>query len=372
MTSEKKLVFIKAGDFSHTNQSVLQILSTNFPDFKIEVIDVLKGLISKKDPLAIYHCFKEFGIDILMRKKSLSDSFLRTSYVFKKIKREIVKRIVNQEYSFTFQTQSIFDASVPGVPHFVYTDHTHLENFNYVGFNRQKFLGRKWIELERKIYHNATMNFTMSTNISRSIINDYSCSQDKVTCVFCGANVQITKDEIFTENRYSNINILFVGIDWQRKGGPALVEAFKKVLNVLPDATLTIVGCSPDLNLPNCKVVGRIPLAELKKYYLEASVFCLPTTLEPFGIVFLEAMAHKLPIIATNIGAISDFIHEGRNGYLVEPNNPVMLSEKLIQLLSTPEKCKTFGEYGQKLFWEKYTWEKTGPKISENIIKFIS
>ena len=104
---------------------------------------------------------------------------------------------------------------------------------------------------------------------------------------------------------------------------------------------------------------------------LQASVFCVPTTLEPFGIVFLEAMAHKLPVVATNIGAIPDFVVEDRNGYLVEPNNSEQLSEKIIYLISSPIKCKAFGEFGHRLFWERYTWEKTGIRIRENIMRYL-
>jgi glycosyltransferase involved in cell wall biosynthesis len=212
----------------------------------------------------------------------------------------------------------------------------------------------------------------MSSNISKSIIEDYSCSPGKVACVCCGSNVQVKENEIFDNNRFSRKNILFVGLDWHRKGGPVLAEAFKTVVATYPDATLTVVGCKPRLDLPNCSVLGKIDLPEVKKYFNKASVFCLPTTNEPFGVVFLEAMAHKLPVVATNIGAIPDFIHEGKNGHLVDPNNSLQLSDALIKLLGSEEKCRTYGEYGSRLFWDRYTWEKTGLKLHDNIVPYIS
>jgi hypothetical protein len=227
----KKAAFIKLGDFSHTNASVLELLTANFPNFHIEVIDIL-DLISKKDVLTLFSCLREYGKDILLGRKTISGTFLRTPYVFNKIKESILHRLANQKYIFTFQTQSLFDASVPGIPHFVYTDHTHLENLHYPGFNYQNLLAKSWIECEKRIYQNATLNFTMSSNISKSIIKDYLCNPKKVSCVYCGANVQATEDEIFEENRFSNKNILFVGIDWQRKGGPVLEEAFRSVMRL--------------------------------------------------------------------------------------------------------------------------------------------
>lgn len=371
MDQEKKIAFIKLREFSHTNASVLNILRNNFPEYRIDVIDVLTDLIGKRDPFALIHCFKTYGIDILTGRKSFSSVYFRTTYIYKKIRNAALKRLRGKGYSFTFQTQSLFDASLPGVPHFLYTDHTHLANLTYPGFDRKHLLSERWIECEKEIYQHATVNFTMSSNISASMIEDYNCDRERVACVYCGSNVQVGDDESFDDSRYFKKDILFVGIEWERKGGPALAEAFKSLIRKYPDATLTIVGCSPDLNLPNCTVTGRIPLQEVKKYFEKASLFCLPTTIEPFGIVFLEAMAHKLPVIGTKIGAIPDFIHEGRNGFLVEPGNTEQIVKGISEVFDSPDKAKAFGEYGQKLFRERYTWEKTGLKITEHIRKHL-
>src|SRR5207237_9406814 len=123
-----------------------------------------------------------------------------------------------------------------------------------------------------------------------------------------------------------------------------------------PDAQLTIVGCSPDVDVRNCQVVGQIPLADVGKYYDAASVFCMPTTLEPFGIAFIEAFAHSLPVIATRVGAIPELVRDGESGYLVQPNDVNALAERLIELVGDPAKCRAFGERGRRLVKEKYNW----------------
>ena len=127
-------------------------------------------------------------------------------------------------------------------------------------------------------------------------------------------------------------NILFVGVEWERKGGVQLFEAFKLVLKKIPDATLTIVGCAPSIQHLNVNVVGKISIEKVPDYYNQASVFCMPTRLEPFGIVFLEAMYHQLPIVASNIGAANDFIEDNKNGYLLPPDDTVGISNQLIYL----------------------------------------
>ena len=145
------------------------------------------------------------------------------------------------------------------------------------------------------------------------------------------------------------------------------MEAFRKVLQEHPDAKLKIIGASPILDPPNTEVLGKIPLSKIGEQLKAASIFCLPTENEPFGIAIVEALAHKLPIVATHIGAIPDFVHNGKNGYLVNPADVDLLAQKLIELLSSPEKCRAFGEYGHKLFWEYYSWKKTGEIIRSNV-----
>ena len=199
------------------------------------------------------------------------------------------------------------------------------------------------------------------------MIEDYSCDPQKVRCVYCGSNVEVSRDEAFDDDRYRRKRVLFIGVDWERKGGPTLVKAFRILLKTHPDAVLTIVGCSPTLDLPHCEIVGKVTLSEVKQFLGKASIFCLPTTLEPFGIAFLEAMAHKLPIVATNIGAIPDFVHEGKNGYLVEPRDPEELAKRLSDLVGSPARCKAFGEVGHQIYWNQYTWERTGKRIREHI-----
>ena len=206
----------------------------------------------------------------------------------------------------------------------------------------------------------------MSQNISTSIVDQYSCKPDKVVCVYAGSNIRVP-DEALENKNYENKNILFVGRNWERKGGPELIEAFKIVLKTYPDARLTIIGSSPKLNIPNCDVLGHVSIEDLSRTYSKTSVFCLPTKLEPFGIVFIEAMAHKIPVVANNIGAIPDFISNNENGFLVEPNNVEQLANALIDLIGNSKKCQKFGEKACQIVNEKYSWEKVGIKLKRNI-----
>ena len=139
------------------------------------------------------------------------------------------------------------------------------------------------------------------------------------------------------------------------------------MLTVHSDARLTIVGCSPSLDVPNCHVVGKVTLGETNQYYREGSIFCMPTTLEAFGISFIEAMSHQLPVIGTSIGAMPDFIEEGRNGYLVRPFDVETLAARLIELLGDPDRCRTMGVRSRELVRERFNWKQVGATIRHHI-----
>jgi glycosyltransferase involved in cell wall biosynthesis len=371
MNGKRKIAFVKYGSFSHVNEMVEKILAREFPSLEVETIDVFTDLVNTKDLATIFHTIKDYGKQLLQRKLSIGNRRLYTKHLFGKIRAAILQRLTGQDYLFTFQTQSLFDASLPGTPHFLYTDHTALVNLTYEGFDRQSLPSSEWIECEREIYHNATLNFTMSENVADSIVKDYGFNADRVANVLCGPCLNISPAAVFDDARYRRQKILFVGVEWDRKGGPTLESAFKLVLKKFPNATLDVVGCSPQLTTPNCNVVGKIPLVEVSKYYQNASVFCLPTRFDPNPNVCFEAMAHQLPVISTKGGSRSEFIIEGKNGYLVEVDNPQQLADKAIELLASPQKCQAFGECGHQMVWDKYTWEKTGAKIKQNIAKFI-
>ena len=373
----KKIVFMQLQ--SHpAYDNVMEELRKHFPGLEIDLINV-RDLVRQQKTVKwvnLFFVLKMYGFEILLGRKKLRSCIYRTPYMFRKVKNILSKRLSQGDYEFSFQFQALFDGSKESLPHYIYTDHTQLTLRTYPAFGKSALFGQrnlfgpKWIELEKTIYNNATINFTMSSNITDSIIRDYSCPPEKVVCVYGGSSVG-TYFEV-DEKKYRNKEILFVGLEWERKGGPELAEAFKRVLEVHPTARLTIVGCTPKLNIPNCDIVGQVPLANLSHYYERASVFCLPTRLEPFGIVFLEAYAYGLPVVATDLGAIPDFVLNGETGYRVKYGDIEHLSDVLIDLIGNAEKCQTLGENGRRLVAEKYSWEKVGDRMTEAILATIN
>lgn len=368
----KKIAFIRPKPWPLANVKVADALARQFPEQEMEIINIEDLVKASPVTLVINSILTllTYGLDISTGSKKFKEAFWRTPFIFEKVKRLLNQRLSSGDYSFSFQMQSLFDCSQPGLPHFIYTDHTHLANLSYPDFNLKKLYPQKWIDLEKQVYSNASKVFVRSSNIQTSVVEQYEQPIGKVHCVYAGNNVEVTETPA-KEKSYTHQNILFVGIDWERKGGPALVEAFKLVRQKHPSATLTIVGANPDLELENCKVVGKVKPSELNSYYETATLFCMPTRVEPFGIAFLEAMQASLPIIGTNVGAIPDFLQNEWNGFLIEPGDVAGMANALIKLLDDPSLCRLYGERNFNLIKERYSWTAVSQKFRQHILEVL-
>jgi len=153
----------------------------------------------------------------------------------------------------------------------------------------------------------------------------------------------------------NNYNLLFVGRLEKIKGVEFLIQALTFIIKVFPQTTLTIIGDGRNKNdlfnltkkLQLEKYIqfrGRVEHKDLDAYYEKASIAVLPSiSVEAFGLVILEAMSAGRPVIGTNVGGIPEIIDDGVNGYLLEPQNPEQMAEKVIKLFSDEKLLKEMG-----------------------------
>ncbi len=374
-----KIAFARMFPKAPVGDSVAQMLENAFPEYQVDTFDVTTLLKHSPGLVAAngVAMMRAYGRDILRGYRTIGQAFWATSYLMTHVRRVLAQKMRQQDgaYAFSFQLQSMLALQTDLCPHFVYTDHTHLANLDYAHFDRNRLNNKAWLAEERLLYHQAKLVFTRSSNISRSLVDQYGLAAEQAVCVYVGVNVrpqEVALPAVARNGRYQEPHILFVGKDWERKGGPDLVQAFMELQKSSPNARLTIVGAAPDLNMPNCRVLGPVPVDQVSQYYQEASIFCLPTQLEPFGVAFVEAMAHRLPIVATNVGAIPDFVKTGYNGYLVSPNNVPELTAALKTLSENPADCETFGTQGYELFAQRYNWDHVGAAVRRHVLASLA
>jgi len=97
---------------------------------------------------------------------------------------------------------------------------------------------------------------------------------------------------------------------------------------------------------------------EKEKRYQEADLFVLPTRDDVFPLVILEAMQYGLPVIASDLAAISDMVEHGGTGYLIQPGNVYDLSEKMRNLIRSPVRRKQMGVSGRERFLSQFTVDR--------------
>ncbi len=375
----QRVLFFHQGKFSHTAEFTLAGLKHQLASVEFRTVDIHQHLRSRRRTLLVggLHALRTYGGDLLHRRRDLDDAFFGTRYMF-----DLVRQIALDAHrawpaDASFQTQSMYDCSAPGIPNVIYTDHTYESCKEYPDYARALWNPTRpdWlIDLERTIYRNAACILTMSRNVTRTLLDRYDVPASKVSCVRTGYNAGQEKLQRIPcdMRRYQSRTVLFVGLDWHRKGGPQLLAAFRLLRRQLPDARLVIVGPALDVQQENVEFVGPVPLSQLPHYYTNASVCCIPSRMEPMGIAWLEAMAAGLPAVGLRLGAALDFILPEQTGLLVEPDDINGLTRALADLLTNPKKCRTLGEAGRQLVCRDYTWDQTCRLIADRVRRVLS
>ncbi len=211
------------------------------------------------------------------------------------------------------------------------------------------------IETEKKLIHECQRIIVATQREKQELIYHYSASPKILSVIPCGVNLQIFKpvDKLIAREKLGFHNekiILFVGRIEPLKGIDNLISAVSSLPQNI-NARLVIAGgdyrsqselerlqiLSRQLQVENSiKFVGPVNQKELPVYYSAADICVVPSYHESFGLVTLESLACGTPVVTTKVGGAEEIIIQGGNGYIVENNNPSLLSEKIAILLYRP------------------------------------
>jgi len=221
-----------------------------------------------------------------------------------------------------------------------------------------------------------------NSEFNRQEVLSLGIDPSKVKVIYCGYEGTVQTRSVETQPSRQEEHprrILFVGQCAEYKGVEFLLRAFP----VLSDqqATLDVVGdiaAEPEYFTRLKHSVQELELQDrvtfyghvnnreiLAQFYKRADVFVLPSLVEGFGIVLLEAMSFGLPIVATRAGSIPELVKDGVNGLLVPPADPTALAEAIERLLDSPVLRKQYGQAGYDFVSNHcrfYSWEAVGER----------
>ena len=248
-------------------------------------------------------------------------------------------------------------------------------------WKRKKMFGRLAIALnpyhwmilaiERMIFngHRFKRIVAISELVKRNILDNYRVDPADISVVYHGVDLEKYTPE--NKNRYRQeirrqysiaddaSVILFVGSGFERKGVEFLIKAAELVSEPV---TVLIVGKGSEKKYSKYaagkNVVFCGPQKDIYKYYGASDVFVSPAVYEPFGLVYLEALASGLPVITSKNAGAAEIIQDGITGYVVqEPEDVKAMAEKIESVLNDNSRLHLIST-NARLLAEKFTFEK--------------
>jgi glycosyltransferase involved in cell wall biosynthesis len=248
------------------------------------------------------------------------------------------------------------------------------------------------IAIEHRLVEEADLLIAECPQDEEDQINLYGARPDKIRLVPCGFD----KAEFWPvgkskARRHLGLDprepiVLHVGRMVPRKGVDNAIRGFARLVTKHDvGARMVIVGGEADKPDPvltpeigrlqqvaaeegvadRVQFVGRKGRADLKYYYSAADVFVTTPWYEPFGITPLEAMACGVPVVGANVGGIKYGVRQGETGYLVPPNDPDALGERLAHLLKQPRLLGLFSLNAVERVNRLFTWRRVSAQIAE-------
>lgn len=370
-TAPPKLLVLCAGDpdnprtFSGSAGSLIAALErAGGVAHKANVLGVSDAFQAGPLPLRLLRRFDKFGLE--ERYRWSDRAFARNSARANRIGQGL------GGYDACLMYGTNYLPNLP-TPTYCYFDATFAQVYKEAAWEF-RFLSRRQAErinaFQRQVYDHCTAIFPRTRWAGDSVIGDYGIASDKVMPAGAGPNYYA---EALPHAPYDRQTILFLGVEFDRKGGPLLLEAFRRVRAALPQARLLIAGCSPPVDEERVTVLGFVPkntpggLQKMLELYASASVFCIMSSFEPFGIVVLEAQNSYVPCVVPRRFAFTETVQEGITGRTVPEYDAEVLSQTLIALLSDPARLETMGRAAHEYVRQEWTWDHAAARILDRV-----
>ena len=266
------------------------------------------------------------------------------------------------------------------IPYIYYSDATFQLLCGYYWASLSKWQYRIGNTLEAYAISNSRINIRASHWAANSVVKDYCFKAEHTYVLGFGANLD-DKDIIPVKpyEGHGRLNILFSGVDWERKGAEIAIKTVEILNEKGIDAHLLIVGImsfpKQYINHPFIENIGYLNKSVSSQYfkYIETikrcHLFLLPTKAECAGIVFGECSAFGIPVFTYDTGGIGDYVINGENGYRLSPSaGPCDFSDAISKSINNGDYLNLCGRcvrfYKEKLSWK--IWSRGFNEIVSN------
>lgn len=317
--------------------------------------------------------------------KHTSVEFLKAyaKYFSRRLTRDLKKRPV--DVLFVLASSQLVAYVKTDIPVVYMTDATfeQLQGYytsfsNLAGYNR-----RQGIALDKKAFQKAAHCMLASEWCKESAITNYGISAGSISVVPLGANldsVPLEKELCFEHS--GTCRLLFLGVEWERKGGDIALAAFRLLQQKGLNPGLHIIGCVPPHDISNEPDITNIPFLDknntedfqkLHGIFLQTDFLLLPTRAECAGLVFCEASAYGVPSITTNTGGVITYVKNNVNGFTLpisaggDEYAEVIegLCKNTADMQQLKKSCRS--RYEKVLNWE--TWGQNFKRIADTLIQ---
>jgi glycosyltransferase involved in cell wall biosynthesis len=242
--------------------------------------------------------------------------------------------------------------------------------------------GNKMEQLALEKCHLAIYTSEWAANTA---IQNYNVDPDKVKVVPFGANINSYRDlnqidKIIDDKRFDTCKLLFLGVDWYRKGGDKAFVVTELLNKRGLKTELHIAGCNPPppfSTSPLIKKHGFISKTtkdgrnHLEQLLSESHFLILPSQAECYGLVFAEASSFGLPSLATKVGGIPTAIRDGKNGFTFHlDESPERYCDFIERIMSSKADYRELALSSFKEYSEKLNWHTAGMNVSALMQQF--
>lgn len=217
---------------------------------------------------------------------------------------------------------------------------------------------------------------------ARSAIEVYGADERKVHVIPYGANLDTppAREVVLNKKRSNVCRLLFLAVNWQRKGGEIAFETLQRLDEMGVEAELTVCGCVPpsQFSHPKMRVIPFLNKNDeqqrkrFEELLLQSDFLLLPTRGDCTPIAFCEASAYGLPVVTTNTGGVSGVITDGENGYMLPWSaRGAAYAQLIAEVYQDEQRYNDLVRSSRAAYEKRLNWDAWGAAMQQLLMELV-